>query len=74
MAHTEYSHYTDDELIRFVDNARSKSSLIDELATRLEKQMDQPKDKTWSEDCPVCKATFDCTISEDGDELTLEAS
>ena len=37
MAHTKYSHLTDDELLRMVDDARPKSPLIEELATRLEK-------------------------------------
>ena len=74
MAHTKYSHLTDDELLRMVDDARPKSPLIEELATRLEKTVKAEKSGTWAHDCPVCEAALNCTLNDDGDQLTLEAA
>lgn len=74
MAHTKYSNLTDEELLRYVDDARPKSPLIEELATRLEKTVRSEKSGTWTHDCPVCEAPLNCTLNDDGDELTLEAA
>jgi hypothetical protein len=74
MAHTKHSHLTDTELLSLVDEARSKSPLIDELATRLEREMNVAKSGTWTHDCPVCEAPLNCTISDDGENLTLETT
>ena len=73
MRYTRYSHLTDDELLRMVD-ARPKSPLIEELATRLEKTVKAEKFGTWTHDCPVCEAALNCTLNDDGDRLTLEAA
>lgn len=71
MAHTKHSHLTDTEFLSSVGEARSKSPLVDELATRLEREMDVAKSRTWTHDCPVCEAPLSCTISDDGENLTL---
>lgn len=72
MAHTKYSHLTDDELLRMVDDARSKSPMIEELATRFEKTV--KAEKSWTHDCPVCEAALNCILNGDDDELILEVA
>lgn len=73
MAHTKYSHLTDDELLRMVDNAHPKSPMIEELATRLERTKAE-ESGTWTQDCPVCKAALNCTLNDVGDKLILEVA
>jgi predicted Ser/Thr protein kinase len=71
---TKYRHLTDKELLNHIDEARSKSPLIEELAQRLEREMDKSKSATWTHDCPVCEAPLNCFIEDEGEILTLEAA
>jgi len=59
MAHNKYSHLTTSELLFKVDAARNVSSVIDELANRLECRLEDkecinrhPKNLC----CPACEA------------------
>jgi hypothetical protein len=61
MAHTTFTNYTTEELLRLVDDKRTRSPLIDELCTRLEasadEAVDQVKEDTSHEaPCPICAA------------------
>ena len=58
MVHTTFSNYTDDELLRLVDDKRHRSPLIDELCTRLEARGDVAvqEDANTRVECPVCAA------------------
>ena len=58
MAHTVFNNYTDDELLRLVDDKRHRSPLIDELCARLEARGDVAvqEDANALVECPVCAA------------------
>ena len=58
MAQITFTNYTDDELLRLVDDKRYRSPLIDELCTRLEARGDVAvqEDADTRVECPVCAA------------------
>ncbi|OHD22914.1 MAG: hypothetical protein A2Y38_19810 [Spirochaetes bacterium GWB1_59_5] len=74
MTHTKYSNLTDDEFLGQVDDARSKSPIIDELATRLEKANRQrvPEDSDTRVDCPVCEASLVVSYDETTNRFKAE--
>jgi hypothetical protein len=72
MAQTKYSHLTDEEFLRYIDDARPHSPMIEELAVRLEKRLQFEKTGSWTLDCPVCEASINCVIDNDEDKPVLE--
>jgi hypothetical protein len=73
MAHTTFSNYTDDELLRLVDDKRHRSPLIDELCTRLEARGDVAvqEDANAHVECPVCAAPLQAGYDSANNMFTI---
>jgi len=57
MGHSNYSNYTDQELLQVLSDKRSCSPIIDELCQRLAEYMSTyQKETNIKADCPVCEA------------------
>lgn len=52
---TKYGNLSDDELLRYVADARQYSPIIEELCQRIENEGD-PEGQQGEVDCPVCEA------------------
>lgn len=74
MAHTTFTNYTDDELLRLVDDKRYRSPLIDELCTRLEKrgEVAVQEDANCRVECPVCTAPLEAGYDADNNMFTIQ--
>ena len=73
MAHPTFSNYTDDELLRLVDDKRHRSPLIDELCTRLEARGDVAvqEDANALVECPVCAAPLQAGYDSANNMFTI---
>ena len=73
MAHTTFSNYTDDELLRLVVDKRHRSPLIDELCTRLEARGDVAvqEDANALVECPVCAAPLQAGYDSANNMFTI---
>lgn len=74
MAHTTFTNYTNDELLRLVDDKRYRSPLIDELCTRLEKrgEVAVQEDADFRVECPVCAAPLEAGYDECKNMFTIQ--
>lgn len=59
-----YSRLTDDELLRYVDEKRQHSPLIEELCKRLEHKHIVFSDANHRVECPVCEAALEADYDE----------
>jgi hypothetical protein len=55
---TSYSHYSNEELLRYVDDKRGHSPIIEELCQRLEKKTlkEETQAANNNVECPVCES------------------
>lgn len=61
---TAYRVMTDDELLRYIDEKRQHSPLIEELCKRLETKEMVLKDANHRVECPVCEAALEADYDE----------
>lgn len=69
MVHTNYSNYTDQELLQLLSEKRAQSPIIEELCQRLEEYSPAfDKETNISAECPVCEAKLkiDVDVSDLG--------
>jgi hypothetical protein len=63
MSHTNYSNYTDKELLQLLSDKRSKSPIIDELCDRLEEYSPAfDREENVKAECPVCEAKLNVNV------------
>ena len=76
MVHTKYSHYTLDELLRFVDGKRHHNPVINELCKRIEElqngSVEIAPDSGHAVECPVCAAELRADYDDSSQLFTLE--
>ena len=69
MVHTNYSNYTDQELLQLLSEKRAQSPIIEELCQRLEEYSPAfDKETNIAVECPVCEAKLkiDVDVSDLG--------
>lgn len=69
MVHSNYSNYTDQELLQVLSERRQQSPIIEELCQRLEDYSPAfDKETNIAKQCPVCEAKLkiDVDVSELG--------
>jgi hypothetical protein len=72
MTHSPYWNHSDMELLRLVDDARTRSPLINELGIRIERSNGLLSTKVHEKTkCPVCLSLVDADYHEDTDTVTL---
>ena len=69
---TNLTALEDDELLRELDEACGRSSVIKELCRRLEEALDRPTVRSGTCECPVCLATLEADYDEGNDVLELK--
>lgn len=69
MGHSNYSNYSDKELLQVLSEKRSQSPVIEELCQRLEEyspifniEENSNKEENIKADCPVCEARLNIII------------
>ena len=72
---TKYSSLTDFELLFKVDEARTKSPIIEELARRLESRpvASLHDINNFEALCPSCETVLRVRVSQTGDDFELKA-
>lgn len=63
MVHSNYSNYTDNELLQVLSEKRRQSPVIEELCQRLEEYSPAfDREENVKAECPVCEAKLNINV------------